>query len=90
MYVFELGSERVKRPTGRAYLDSTPPVFYPHEANSVHAVQHPVGSHPLVEVLPALSRYARDLHRASQVHLQPLVVVVVARAPSAHEAAAFR
>ena len=57
--------------------------------DTIEAIQDPVARHPLIGVLPSLGRYAGDLHDAAKVHLQPLVVVVVARLPASHVAAEF-
>lgn len=66
----------------RSYLNiSIPPVFHFRKVHPINAVVNIVCCHPLIGIVSTLCRYTRDLHRPSEINLQPLVVVIMARGP---------
>lgn len=50
---------------------------------TVPAVSEPILCHPLIRVLPPLRIDSSDLGRPSEVNLNVLIAIIVARAPSA-------
>ena len=53
----------------------------PGPVSSIHAVGQTVARHPIITVIPPLSRYFGHCSFPPKVHLQPLVAIVPARAP---------
>ena len=53
----------------------------PGPVSSIHAVGQAVAHHPLVTVIPALSRHFGHCSFPPEVHLQPLAAIISARTP---------
>ena len=70
-----------------SHLHIIPPLSDIRKMRPVWTVQDKIRRYPLVSVLSSLSINPWELHRPSHINLKKLVMIVIARRPSAHQTA---